>query len=76
LLEEIEEGLIGVAIRLLKNAVEIAHRLMVVQNQAKANRIHNPELAAAMREEILGMIGINDPASLKAFGFSFFVRRE
>jgi hypothetical protein len=29
-----------------------------------------------MREEILGMIGINDPASLKAFGFSFFVRRE
>ena len=39
-LEDIEKRLIGILIRLLENAVEIADRLMIVQDQAETNRIH------------------------------------
>src|SRR5207249_10455304 len=40
LLETIERRHVGVVVRLLENAVKIADRLMVVQDQAKTNRIH------------------------------------
>jgi hypothetical protein len=42
LLEDIQERPIRVAIRLFKDAVEVSDRLMIVQDQAKAERIHGP----------------------------------
>jgi hypothetical protein len=63
LLEDIEEQLVRIAISLLEDAVEIAHRLMIVQNKAKANRIHSRKLAAADGGEISGIIGISRTAS-------------
>src|SRR5207302_10699029 len=40
LLKNVQKGLICVLISLLEHAIEVANRLMVVQDEAKTNRIH------------------------------------
>lgn len=60
--KDVQEGAIAVLISLLEHAVKIADRLMVVQNQAKAKRIHGDEAGGPTDKS--GVWGLVAPATL------------
>ena len=52
-LEEREEGLVGVVVRLLEDAVEIADRLMVVNDDNQGHVAHDRVPASSVEERAL-----------------------